>query len=456
MGMDARMKGRRGDGTVELTPFLPSSLISFSFIQDITIDRETLLTEIKGLKSDDSALVARNEFLEEELERVWKREGGEERKKGGSMGGAASMPKPTSTSFVVDSTLASTFPFSSSAFGSSSSSSHTSSSVSYSGLSVKTSPNLVSPPALHSNSLDYFPNETLSQILGYLHQPFHFYHYSLALLGPSNQSRPWNPVELQLVSRRWKNVAQPLFYFQVAFDAGNEDPLDILRACLFTDNTFRPKIKKIVIFGTARREEDSFDNRAFEQSLRDFGLTLGNFTETHSSIKSDPLSHLPLLDIVDAGNDRHWFALELPSPSLTLVPGPEASLYYGYVRNSSEPEREDADSLWVLRTRLLNLTIRLNKECQRQLSLLVKSFKAFVCIRVLRLDLNFSLTSDVVKDLEAILRTPTFRLAKRFFDDVPMKLHFGLRDEEEAARMREIVERVGEVHAEVFVDVFEV
>lgn len=69
------------------------------------------------------------------------------------------------------------------------------------------------------------------------------------------------------------------------------------------------------------------------------------------------------------------------------------------------------------------------------------------------MDLNFSLTLDVVKELEAILRTPTFRLAKRFFDDVPMKLHFGLRDEEEAARMREIVERVGEVHAEVFVDV---
>ncbi|KAL7412396.1 hypothetical protein BDY24DRAFT_392783 [Mrakia frigida] len=85
-------------------------------------------------------------------------------------------------------------------------------------------------PLTCSFNLDAFPNEILTEILRHLHQPFHFYHYSNALLGVSNPppgSRPWNPIKLQLVCRRWKYVARPLFYRQVAFNFRDEATLNL-------------------------------------------------------------------------------------------------------------------------------------------------------------------------------------------------------------------------------------
>lgn len=118
----------------------------------------------------------------------------------------------------------------------------------------------------------------------------------------------------------------------------------------------------------------------------------------------------------------------------------------------------EANSWWDPRTRLSTLTFRLNSDAQQQLASIAESFKHFAFIRTLRLDLAFpltSLTSDVVKNLQDILQTSTFKLARRFFDDVPMQLHFGLQDENEAVTMRRVVEDMGELLADVFVDVLE-
>ena len=89
-------------------------------------------------------------------------------------------------------------------------------------------------------TLDTLPNQILTEILHHLHQPFHFYHYSNALLGitdPPPESRPWNPVGLQLVCRRWREIARPLFYHQVAFNADNTTALERANAALERDPT---------------------------------------------------------------------------------------------------------------------------------------------------------------------------------------------------------------------------
>lgn len=73
--------------------------------------------------------------------------------------------------------------------------------------------------------------EVLTQILGHLHQPFHFHNYANALLGSGGappSTRPWNPVGLQLVCRRWRALAQPLFYRQIALDCRHPDALETL------------------------------------------------------------------------------------------------------------------------------------------------------------------------------------------------------------------------------------
>lgn len=116
----------------------------------------------------------------------------------------------------------------------------------------------------HSSDLDIFSNEILTEILHHLHQPFHFFHYSNALLGITDtppESKPWNPVGLQAVSRRFKAIAQPLFYRQVALDAQNDASLD-LAADAVEDFPGHPlhMTRDTVWINVEGRYENSMDN----------------------------------------------------------------------------------------------------------------------------------------------------------------------------------------------------
>lgn len=82
------------------------------------------------------------------------------------------------------------------------------------------------------------PTEVLGQILGHLHQPYHYHHYALALLGEvvhPCEPAPWNPIRLQSVCRKWRALARPLFYRQVALDVQDPPALDKLAAILEGD-----------------------------------------------------------------------------------------------------------------------------------------------------------------------------------------------------------------------------
>lgn len=64
-------------------------------------------------------------------------------------------------------------------------------------------------------SMAGMPNEVLIEIFGHLQVSFNNYHRTNALLGildPPATSKVWNPVHLQLVCRRWKELARPLFF----------------------------------------------------------------------------------------------------------------------------------------------------------------------------------------------------------------------------------------------------
>jgi len=78
----AREGGEGRKGKVELSIF-PPFLPCFRWTQDVTSERESLLAEVKGLKSPNSTLQNRVVFLEGEVERLKTKEGreggGEER-----------------------------------------------------------------------------------------------------------------------------------------------------------------------------------------------------------------------------------------------------------------------------------------------------------------------------------------------------------------------------------------
>lgn len=80
------------------------------------------------------------------------------------------------------------------------------------------------------------PDEVLGRVLGHLHQPFHYHSYSNVLLGTTTVPKPWNPVGLQLVCRRWRRIARPQFYRQLSLNVRNTRSLAVLEVALRTDD----------------------------------------------------------------------------------------------------------------------------------------------------------------------------------------------------------------------------
>ena len=318
------------------------------------------------------------------------------------------------------------------------------------------------PPPSPLKLLETVPNEILTEILRHLHQPFHFYHYSNALLGISNPTpglRPWNPVGLQLVSRRWKHIARPLFYRQVAFDARDEVTLDI----------------------ALRLTEDLLDHPL---SYAQDSVWIDVHPSDDLSELSPSSSDSELLDGLQI-HVSHW--VEANARSVALASNGATSTFSGrtfaerlFVLGNS-PLDEAGDTLgtvggawddsgqWnkvglstgVHPNHLLILRIPPHGVNDSLTSILEHVGDAPYLPR-LRLDLPFPLTSSLLNSvfpiLTSILQHPTHPAGRDFIlrhTGNPKKIIFGTKSEQDALTLRGRIGELGELEVVVEVVVLE-
>lgn len=96
------------------------------------------------------------------------------------------------------------------------------------------------------------PEELLTEIFGYLQRCYNLYRRSNAFLGILNPPQPdqvWNPVGLQLVNRRWRAVARPLYYReQVALRCTAEHgTLELIRTLKGDQSILFPPIMVLMV-----------------------------------------------------------------------------------------------------------------------------------------------------------------------------------------------------------------
>ena len=147
------------------------------------------------------------------------------------------------------------------------------------------------------------------------------------------------------------------------------------------------------------------------------------------------------------------------SPEWTFVPrtpslNQSTSSVFETIRTQSQPRPNYGFSTYppTKELRLERFNLRIPSTSETFLPSLVKYFSKLVYLRHLHLTLPFDITAPYFLHLRTILRSPTL-VASRHFHDRPMKITFALRSEEEVLVLRTFVEQLGDVVAEVEVEV---
>ena len=300
-----------------------------------------------------------------------------------------------------------------------------------------------------------FPDEVLEQILGHLHQPFHFHNYSTALLGVDAVPRslcPWNPVGLQLVCRRWAALARPMFYRQLALDGRNLTALSRLSDLLKEPWTFMEanqqvqRMVKLVVICCPPTSPEDWQN--FAKSVDDI----------MSEVKAEVVCPL----------GRFGFASMLHTDRRTLVCfGPPSEDRLDLVfRDIGYEDAVELRSAAKLR-KLLSVvhdesaTLRLpSLYIDRSLTFVLRYFDTLVYLTRFQLDLSFplppTLLDAIFPTLNSILQHPTLPTGREAILQhlgATKRIAFGTHSAADAKALQTRIDALGqfEVVVEVFV-----
>lgn len=312
------------------------------------------------------------------------------------------------------------------------------------------------------------PDEVLGRILGHLHQPYHYHHYSLAILGEDavpHESKPWSPVGLQRVSHRWQTIARPLFYRQLSLNARDPPSLRKLALMLTNDDPHQPlrarhpvfQSKLVVVCGRLSRDPacEAIGNL----------LVLVRQTQSRTREIIHPVD-VPSTLITSQAIKRTWVCHDTPSGGQMMMGS--VSLFCrlrttqrsaALAKMASQPKEQHKYRTIGEETVVIRLTSQ-----QGVLSTLRHFLRSIVehpFIPHLKLDFPFALTPALLDSigpiLKSILRHPSLHVDRTpyllEYDNPRNTIAFGTHTYDDAQALWTRIEGFGELEVDVEVDV---
>lgn len=305
-------------------------------------------------------------------------------------------------------------------------------------------------------SAEGVPDEVLLEVFGYLQDDYNRFHRENALHGiidPSPESRPCNPAGLQLVCRRWTELARPLFYRdQVAVDCGNSNAFATLCGVIGSDLAL-PLPRLIVLFlpgnllrfgplqAIGRQSRSGYRNGT-RNTLRVLAST-PRWDSLAAELYS--FSSCVIAPRDDGGSSGYW-ALDTVARAveIALIPDPQG-----------RPR--------TLRELTLRFFPASDSDIEIAVGDLCRRLEELKLLPHLRLDFPFPLPAALLDPdmprLVNILKHTSHAPGRAFLlsrDNTIKRISFGCHTEADAIALRARVESLGELNIVVQVDVLEV
>lgn len=300
-------------------------------------------------------------------------------------------------------------------------------------------------------SAEGVPDEVLLEIFGLLQDTYNRFHRENALrrvIDPPSGSRPWLPAGLQLVCRRWRDLARPLFYRdQVAVDCRNPfflAKLAKLARTLEIDDAL-PFPRLLVLFSDEKPDTDQVRR-------------VQNANKASTPIKV--IASTSSWNSFDSGVLGMSSCIVVPRDDCAFGSGGSPTLYHTFIPIQITLQNNLGGGHRVIRDLVLRFSHPHN--VTPVLADILRQMDLIVYLPRLRFDLPFVLPTAVLDPaaltLAGILKHPSHEVGRAFLlsrDNTVKRISFGTYSEADATALRARIESLGDLNVVVQVDVLE-
>ena len=322
------------------------------------------------------------------------------------------------------------------------------------------------------------PTEILDEIFGHLQRPYNEYRLSKVLSGTSaspSRHKVWDPISLQLVCRRWKEISQNLFYRdQVAVECtAQRGTLELIR--ILDSNLKIPVPRSIVLMVTDDYAEELVDLRSLRRRQ---GQTDRLKVIASTPTDWDPFRAVNLVSklaiysssscVISPRDCPEWIRPRSPSPrpgtATSLNPNPNKDMHDVEPLLLTFRLAKPAQIGWatcVLFSHLVHSAgVRsvFKPHVQVETACVCPDRVDVVCLPHLRIETPFALSAAISKTLEPLLGSRhlgSTREALRLRQGRVQEISFGVASGEDATMLRAEVDALGLSNLVVMVDVLE-